>query len=42
MKFQIDLEFWDENVHPLDKEKAYEDILNNQNKTHKLMKIFID
>ena len=26
------LEFWDENVHPLDKEKAYEDILNNQNK----------
>lgn len=26
------LEFWDANVHPSDKEKAYEDILNNQNK----------
>ena len=26
------LEVWDKNVHPLDKEKAYEDILNNQNK----------
>lgn len=26
------LEFWDKNIHPLDKEKVYEDILNNQNK----------
>ena len=31
-EIQNRLEFWDENVHPLDKEKAYEDILNNQNK----------
>lgn len=29
------LEFWDKNVHPDDKEKAYEDILNNQNKKTK-------
>ncbi len=29
------LDFWDKNIHPADKEKAYEDIINNQNKKTK-------
>lgn len=31
-EFENKLEFWNENVHPADIEKAYENILNNQNK----------
>lgn len=34
-EIENELEFWDKNVHPEDKNKAYEDILNNQNKKTK-------